>query len=305
MTDPGTTCTEQIEAITVHEPTEQEPPLPAESRAQAHVQDAGKEREELESAMAPLVGMPLAEKPRPFSNAAPIWGSGSCYMNTALQCLFASNRIRLLMARIIAERCHDTEHARRLWHFCRFASLSDIEKLSSAPAGTWNDNTLALTFASVMQGQTSDGQSLLGRPLLPALFLREYYTGAQEDANMFLMKCLQLCPRTLQMFKGRHHRAELACNLCGHRGHCGELASAVDEQEFTSIQLETRNEDTGTLITSIATALSVSCKEPVDANFEARCTNVGCGARWSFKIYLVERAPQIEISFALAQGVGT
>ena len=198
------------------------------------------------------------------------------------------------MARIIAERCHDTEHARRLWHFCCFASLSDIEKSSSAPVGTWNDNTLALTFASVMQGQTSAGQSLLGRPLLPSLFLREYYTGAQEDANMFIMNCLQLCPRTLQLFKGRHRRAELECNLCGHRDHCGEIGSAAEEQEFTSIQLETRHDDdTGMLITSVTTALSVSCKEPVDEKFKGRCTNVECGARWSFKIYPVERPPQV------------
>ena len=240
--------------------------------------------------LGPLIGIGMDEKPRPFSNATPVWGSGSCYMNAGLQLLFASCSVREHLARLIFRRNCDTEHARRVWSFCTITPLGDIRRSQTAEAPTWDDNTLALTFASAMQGQTSVGASVRGRPLLPALFLRECYTGAQEDASLFVMNCLQSCPQTLQLFSGSYTRAKLKCALCGN---CELVGSTSDEQEFTTLQLETRSHDTRLPFDTMEAALNAACQEPLDEHFRSRCSNAACGGRWHCKVYPVEEPPQV------------
>ncbi len=232
--------------------------------------------------MRHFVGPSLAEKPRPFKNVAQLWGAGSCYINAALQVLFSSPRVQLTLARTVSRsRLHSA-----LWSFCTTSDVADIRAAQADGPRGWSDTTLAIMFAAAMQGSGSNGQSLLGRPLYPAVFLRECYTGEQEDSASFLMACLERCPATLLHFTGRFHPALLECAACDHRIPAG---GHEDEMSFTTLQIESRCQDSGRLYSTVQSALSASFSETLPGDFRERCPL--CGQEWSRKLQRVERAP--------------
>jgi hypothetical protein len=171
-----------------------------------------------------LTGFYLDEKPRPFRNAcSEAWGAtnnGSCYINTALQLLFASKHVARTLA--FVARCHEVDFKRlrsdkepQLWSFVTQAAMAEVRAGvnagQTALQGVVDDKALAITFAAAMQGRRSDGESLRGRWLLPSLFLQEFYDGRQEDGGSFLLKVLGTCPRARHHFAGRFTAKELAC----------------------------------------------------------------------------------------------
>ena len=84
------------------------------------------------------------------------------------------------------------------------AGLDEIQSARQNAQGWLVDETaLALTFAAAMQGRGEDGNSLVGRPLYPAYFLRQFYAGPQDDAVLFLMQVLAACPLVSVLFRGR------------------------------------------------------------------------------------------------------
>ena len=104
------------------------------------------------------------------------------------------------------------------------------------------------------------------------------------------MKCLALCPQTLNLFRGRYSPAVLECSRCGHTQAAG---SAVNEQDFTTLQLQLGSHEHGVLFDSVSAALLASCSEVLNDGFRARCTNPSCGAPWYRKVCGVEQSPQV------------
>ena len=61
-------------------------------------------RDILQIPLQKLVGEGIDAKPRGFENALKVsWGGGSCYISSALQLIFASRRVQLLLAQIAQE----------------------------------------------------------------------------------------------------------------------------------------------------------------------------------------------------------
>ena len=235
--------------------------------------------------MQHFTGNVLDDKPRPFDNAMHVgWGSGSCYLNAALQFLFSAAQVRWILAEIIsADVLRTNSFSEKRWRFCTTANISDIRSSKSTRNGFVNDRTLALTFAASMQGRSSTGESLRGLSLYPALYLRENYDGRQEDATLFLMDCLDTSPRTLSLFTGRYRPAVLQCDVCGQAAPSGGHA---DERKFTTLQIQADFAD-------VQVALEASYTETLDEEFLECCTNPQCGHRWTHKHQVVEEPPRV------------
>ena len=237
-------------------------------------------RPSLVDLMEDLTGRILDDKPRAFLNAAPIWGRGSCYISAGLQVLFSSLRVQMLLAQIVSRQKPDSD----VWNFCTQTSIAGIQACRRQQ--DLSDKTLATTFAACMQGSDQGGTSLRGQPLYPALFLRECYSGAQEDSSLFLMTCLQSCHETKQIFRGSFRPAVLSCSACGHQSTAG---SHADERIFITLQIESRCRDSGVQYDSVQDAVNASFTETLPETFSGFCDN--CKQRWSHKCQPVERPP--------------
>ena len=244
------------------------------------------EIEQLTGLMRHVTGHGLESKPRPFANAlAAGWGSGSCYINAALQLLFSSRRARMKLAEIIStEAGATTEIARSRWHFCTKTDIAAVQTAQQTlPGRLLGDRSLALTFAAAMQGRTDTGASLLGRPLYPSLLLRDCYEGPQEDSALFLMYCLGRCPLTAAHFKGHFHPALLQCAGCGKQT---ATEAHADERDFTTLQIQGDHP-------TVQGALVASSIEDLDEEFRGRCPNPACGRRLSHKHQSVAEPPDV------------
>ena len=113
--------------------------------------------------------------------------------------MFSSARVQRTLAQIVDESAEQHIHD-SAWQLCTLADIPTIRNARFFRQGTWNDTSLALTFASAMQGRAESGASLRGRPLYPAIFLQECYDDHQDDATLFLRSCLANCPWTLHIF---------------------------------------------------------------------------------------------------------
>ena len=229
------------------------------------------------------------DKPRPFANALVTqWGQGSCYINAALQVLFASHRMQQCLAQVLSECRFRAE----TWKFLADTNINGIREKAEAriTEAAWSDATLALTLAAAMQGSAGDGRSLRGRPLFPALFLRECYGGPQEDSMHFLLACLERCPRSLPHCTGRFHPAFLQCAACGQQQAGGGHA---DEQLFTSLQVQTHCKDSGDPCQTVQNALHASWTETLDddPDFTGRCPS--CPNLWKHKSQTVQNPPAV------------
>ena len=208
--------------------------------------------------MKEVTGSTLDSKPRPFWNATKgVWGAGSCYINAGLQCLFSFPRLQLTLAGIIAESSNTAE----LWRFCTMTDISDIRrqkddiKIQSYQQRSENDydRTVAITFAAALQGAEPDAhgsvQSLRGRALYPAAILADSYEGEQDDATSFL--ALKIvgedsgCPKIAQKFRGQYERKQIYCGTCRNYESCD---SAVDDEMFTSITIQSTDPDVQTAL---------------------------------------------------------
>ena len=256
-----------------------------------------------------VLGVAMDEQPRPFRNAlADGWGAGSCFINAALQFLFASKRVRAKLGRILGSIApHLRGNGTELWRFCERASAQQIRSVDHADflcnveehgrfdeviAGAnaqhvcaQNDVYLALTLASAMKGRSDDGTSLLGQALYPALILRHHYRGdnpQQEDANMFLFGFLT-STQTFQDFSGKYEVPYFQCETCGHKAPAG---SHEDEQNFNIVNIHSN-------YISVRDAILATYYEKLDEFFEACCSNPACGRRWSHKCKPIAKLPKL------------
>ena len=127
-------------------------------------------RTTLQKLLQNLVGSRIETQPRPFENSLRIaWGGGSCYISAALQLLFASRRLQLLLAGIVQDHAprylehHRKERGVELWDFCTRRNWLEVQEWSRRGSSEHhkeavvqiNDVCLAITYASVMQSQTA------------------------------------------------------------------------------------------------------------------------------------------------------
>ena len=125
-------------------------------------------RTTLQKLLQNLVGASIETKPRPFENSLRIaWGGGSCYISSALQLLFASRRLQLLLAGIAQDHAlaymssHRKQCGAELWDLCTRKSWLEVQEWSrrrpsddnKERAVRINDVVLAITYASVVQSQ--------------------------------------------------------------------------------------------------------------------------------------------------------
>ena len=247
-------------------------------------------------------------KPRPFYNASEFWGAGSCFINAALQLLFASTTVRSVLRQILDTLSpHLQGHGTELWQFCDLASTHEIRGVDHAGricnveahsrvdaiiAGanaqhsySLKDVYLALTFASAMKGRSVDGVCSLDRPLYPALILREHYKGRdpqQEDASMFLMECLK-GTQTLNHFYGSY---EVPCMICEKCGYQSLAASHGVERFFNTLVI-------GTDRASVCAAITATYTSKLDEVFNGCCSNPECQRRLSHKVQPIEEPPTV------------
>ena len=259
-------------------------PPPAQSPTTASI-TSNQTRAQL---LLPFLGSVVEDKPRPFANAIGVWGDGSCYLNAALQLLFSSPRVQLTLSRLISTWRDPSTFSQRLWRFCTLAGLPEIKASRRRATRTWDDNTLAFTFAAAMQARTPDGRSIRGRHLFPALFLKEFYDGRQEDASDFLLQCLRQCPLTQKHCEGEFSQASFRCATCGTTAmsHAPEI-----ERKFSTLQIQLQDPDTGRLCSSLEQALHHLGTDRLDDEFQETCTNASCARRWSHKLRTVEVMP--------------
>ena len=256
-----------------------------------------------------VLGVAMDEKPRPFRNALEDgWGAGSCFINAALQFLFASKRVRAKLGRILVSIApHLRGNGTELWRFCDRASAQQIRSVDHARCNynveeharfdeviaganpqhlySENDVHLALTLASAMKGRSDDCTSLLGQALYPALILRAHYIGynpQQEDASHFLTGFLAWT-QTLQDFSGSFEVPYFKCETCGHKAPTG---SHVDELIFNTVDINSNH-------VSVRNAILATYDEKLDEFFEACCSNPACGRRWSHKCRPIAELPKL------------
>ena len=90
----------------------------------------------LQKPLRKLVGEGIDAKPRGFENAWKKigWGGGSCYISSALQLVFASRRVQLLLAQIAEENVagHLADYRQRngtdLWQVCTQWSWAEVQR---------------------------------------------------------------------------------------------------------------------------------------------------------------------------------
>ena len=227
-----------------------------------------------------LIGSGAAERPRPFGNVLlGGWGLGSCFINAALQMMFASGRVRRTLAWIARSRAGELGDC---WTFARRAGIREIQaEQLQAPESSGikclEDRRLALTFAAAMQGR-DEGRDLRGLPLLPSLVLAWGYAGAQDDPVLFVLRCLEACPEVRRHFLGQYEVQRLQCGGCGEwraedHGDDRSFVNLVISPEFDSVQA----------------AIDASFLHEVDDGFRGRCGH--CQGRFARKVQSVETVP--------------
>ena len=180
--------------------------------------------------------------PRPSANATDIeWGGGSCFINAGLQFLFSSVLVQKSLAEWVSDKADDVLRRSRssgndLWSLCTLSSFSQLRREPLRSAKSWEIH-IALTFAAALQGESCTGESLRGRPVIPAMLLRACYSGRQEDSSLFVMNCIDKCMSIKQLFRGEFDPAELYCQQCRVRVLAGAHA---DETKFVSLQIQCR-----------------------------------------------------------------
>lgn len=232
-----------------------------------------------------LVGDTLEDKPRPFANAfSGGWGLGSCYINSAIQFVFSSLRVRSLLARLVSMSSHhDGGLMERRWRFCNLVNLREIQAAQNVSNGCIDDLTWALTFAASMQVRSVTEDSEQSLPLYPSLFLCCSYEGNQDDPMDFLFGALRSSPYISQHFEGRFHRAVLKCKTCGKQSY---TRGYTDECRFTSLQVQGDHID-------VLSAVLDSYNEELDDDFAGFCCNENCGMRWSHKYQPIDKVPRV------------
>ena len=123
-------------------------------------------------------------RPEPLRNAlyAEGWGEGSCFINAALQSLWASHRISQCLCQVLTRTIEDvTEDARF-------------------------ESELALTYARVIR---TDEQSFYPEQLLP-----RWYTGVQDDANDVVTHIINTSTSIEHLCKGQFASMTYQCSRC-------------------------------------------------------------------------------------------
>ena len=123
-------------------------------------------------------------RPAPLRNALHEkgWGGGSCFINAALQSLWASHRISQCLCQVLTRTIEDvTEDARF-------------------------ESELALTYARVIR---TDEQSFYPEQLLP-----RWYTGAQDDANQVVTQIIDTSASMKHLCQGQFANMTYQCSSC-------------------------------------------------------------------------------------------
>ena len=122
-------------------------------------------------------------QPKPLRNALHEgWGAGSCFINAALQSLWASHRISHCLCQVLTRTIEDvTEDARF-------------------------ESELALTYARDIR---TDKQSFYPEELLP-----RWYTGVQDDANGVVMQIINASTSIEHLCKGQFACMTYQCSRC-------------------------------------------------------------------------------------------
>ena len=227
-----------------------------------------------------LIGPGADEQPRPFANVlGGGWGQGSCFINAALQMMFASGRVRQTLARIARRRAGELGAC---WTFARRAGVREIiAEQQQAPESSGikclDDRKLALTFAAAMQGR-DEGRDLRGFHLLPSLVLAWGYTGEQDDPVQVVLRCLEACPSVRRHFLGQFEVQRLQCGGCGEwqaedHGSDRSFVNLVVAPNFSSVQA----------------AIDASFQIPINDEFRGRCSH--CQGRFARGVQSVETVP--------------
>ena len=218
----------------------------------------------------------LDRKPRGFRNmlhaALPISAfpdnrnGGSCYINASLQCIFAvvtwqrilANHAKEIMAATSAAPLH---HMLRIWQqasnaqdfaMCtrRHDELHPAHVISAAGPQVTDEDMLALTYAAAMQNSTPQASyaNFMCGSLLPALILRRFYGGSQDDSNNMICAFLTSCPHIRESALG-FRVPVIVCSQCSCEMESG---AAEDETWFTSLQICGENPETQRVHRTIA-----------------------------------------------------
>ena len=217
-------------------------------------------------------------KPRAFVNAVsgPRGGEGSCWINAALQAIFAPTRFKELLreewSRIDAyerQRLHPTATRQK-----RFGN----HDMPSLPKTTYQQR-LAVTFKSSLEAP-------LAKPLLPHLLLDAFYIGQQNDASEFLARVLDSAqsPWLARALRGRMAQTLRCCEL-----DCG-LERSSQAERFGSLLLPVRlpNDE---LIHSVQEA--VDAYMPVEEVLLREDFCIGCGGARMFKEHSIADFPDV------------
>ena len=217
------------------------------------------------------------------------WGSGSCYINAAIQFVFSSSGVQKKLANLLAASAHRVAPSfERRWSFCTSANVHNIQAANIQAAKdqrnrSIDDWTWALTLAASLQGRSATGEPLRGLALYPALFLEKAYEGRQDDATYFLFESLRASSQIKELFTGRYHPALLQCHSCGGQSKAG---GHDDERTFTTVQVQGHHAD-------VRSAILASFREELDDHFKKFCCNQSCRKRWSHKYQDIEKLPQV------------
>ena len=201
--------------------------------------------------------------PRPFANLG-----FSCFVNASLTALFGPAAFRDVFRTIVSEE--EASLRESLWPAATSASVDE----PGSPATTTEEQRLAVTYYAAMRPSTGADPLKRGSAVVPWLFTRRHFRGAQEDAQEFLMRVLQA------RSSPRLHRLCLGLDepllLCGDAG-CGASRAAAPEA-FSWLQLPLRG--ASGLLTTVQAALnSYLAPAPVGPDFSWSCPHPGCGSR--------------------------
>ena len=126
-----------------------------------------------------------------------------------------------------------------------------------------------MSLQAAMRARNAQGDSTVGRPLIPYLFTHRHYRHAQEDADEFILRLVDGSPTLEALFLGRFENAQLRCERC-----LAETAVAFDERDnlFTVLNVSLRASTTSPSFASVQAALDAHlAPADVDENFVWTC----------------------------------
>ena len=151
-------------------------------------------------------------RPKPFRNATQEgWGQGSCFVNAALQSIFASNQI----TQILREALHRPKQAineesplyvSNHWSLCLETSIETLQKSPVLKTGLSLEHELALTYAMNLLSKEQNS--------LPHLVLREWYHGEQADANETMAEIIDVAASVKRLCQAKFANMTLQCQVC-------------------------------------------------------------------------------------------